>query len=63
MASGDRAESRLAGPTQLGTSTTTTTFYTVRLAAGDYFEVPSNYTGLIGGIFATAGTARVTLVT
>ena len=47
----------------LGTSTTTTTFYTVRLAAGDYFEVPSNYTGLIGGIFATAGTARVTLVT
>jgi len=47
----------------LGTSTTTTTFYTVRLSAGDYYEVPSNYTGLIGGIFATAGTARVTLVT
>jgi hypothetical protein len=47
----------------LGTSTTTTTFYTARLASGDYFEVPSNYTGLIGGIFATAGTARVTLVT
>jgi len=46
----------------LGTSTTTTTFYTVRLASGDYFEVPSNYTGLIGGIFATAGTARVTQV-
>jgi hypothetical protein len=47
----------------LGTSTTSTSLYTVRLASGDYFEVPSNYTGLIGGIFATAGTARVTLVT
>ena len=46
----------------LGTSTTTTTFYTVRLSSGDYFETPSNYTGLIGGIFATAGTARVTQV-
>ena len=47
----------------LGTATTSTTLYTVRLASGDYYEVPSNYTGLIGGIFATAGTARVTLVT
>jgi len=46
----------------LGTSTTSTSSYTVRLASGDYFEVPSNYTGLIGGIFATAGTARVTTV-
>jgi len=46
----------------LGTSTTSTTLYTARLSAGDYFEVPSNYTGLIGGIFATAGTARVTEV-
>jgi len=46
----------------LGTSTTTTSLYTVRLASGDYLEVPSNYTGLIGGIFATAGTARVTQV-
>jgi len=46
----------------LGTSTTSTSLYTVRLASGDYFEVPSNYTGLIGGIFATAGTARVTEV-
>jgi hypothetical protein len=45
----------------LGTATTTTTSsYTVRLSSGDYFEVPSNYTGLIGGLFATAGTARVT---
>lgn len=46
----------------LGTSTTSTSLYTVRLASGDYLEVPSNYTGLIGGIFATAGTARVTQV-
>ena len=47
----------------LGTGTTSTSSYTVRLSSGDYFEVPSNYTGLIGGIFATAGTARVTEVT
>ena len=46
----------------LGTATTSTSSYTVRLASGDYFEVPSNYTGLIGGIFATARTARVTQV-
>jgi len=46
----------------LGTATTSTSSYTVRLASGDYFEVPANYTGLIGGIFATAGTARVTQV-
>ena len=44
----------------LGAATTSTSLYTVRLASGDYFEVPANYTGLIGGIFATAGTARVT---
>ena len=47
----------------LGTATTSTSSYTVRLSSGDYYEVPSNYTGLIGGIFATAGTARVTEVT
>jgi hypothetical protein len=46
----------------LGTSTTSTSLYTARLSSGDYYEVPSNYTGLIGGIFATAGTARVTEV-
>jgi hypothetical protein len=44
----------------LGTATTSTSSYTVRLLANDYYEVPSNYTGLIGGIFSTAGTARVT---
>ena len=46
----------------LGTATTSASSYTVRLASGDYYEVPANYTGLIGGIFATAGTARVTEV-
>jgi hypothetical protein len=46
----------------LGTSTTTSSLYTVRLSAGDYYEVPFGYTGLVGGIFATAGTARVTQV-
>ena len=46
----------------LGTATASTTAFTVRLSAGDYYEVPFNYTGLIGGIFATAGTAEVTEV-
>ena len=49
-------------PITLGTGTTSTSSYTVRLSSGDYYEVPSNYTGLVGGIFATAGTARVTQV-
>ena len=44
----------------LGTATASTSVFTVRLSAGDYYEVPFNYTGLIGGIFATAGTAEVT---
>jgi hypothetical protein len=46
----------------LGTSTTTTSLYTARLSAGDYYEIPFEYTGLVGGLFATAGTARVTEV-
>jgi hypothetical protein len=46
----------------LGTATASTSVFTARLSAGDYYEVPFNYTGLIGGIFATAGTARVTQV-
>ena len=46
----------------LGTSTTTTSSYTARLSALDYYEVPFGYTGLVGGIFATAGTARVTQI-
>jgi len=44
----------------LGTATASTSAFSVRLSSGDYYEVPSNYTGLIGGIFATAGTAEVT---
>jgi hypothetical protein len=44
----------------LGTTTTSTSVYTIRLNSGDYYETPANYTGLIGGIFATAGTAEVT---
>ena len=44
----------------LGTATASTSVFSVRLSAGDYYEVPFNYTGLIGGIFATAGTAEVT---
>jgi len=44
----------------LGTATTSTSVYTIKLNSGDYYEVPSNYTGLIGGIFASAGTALVT---
>jgi len=43
----------------LGTATASTSAFSVRLSAGDYYEVPFNYTGLIGGIFATAGTASV----
>jgi hypothetical protein len=46
----------------LGTATASTSAFSVRLSAGDYYEVPFNYTGLIGGIFATAGTAEVTQV-
>ena len=46
----------------LGTATTSTSVFTARLSSGDYYEVPFNYTGLIGGIFATAGTAEVTEV-
>ena len=44
----------------LGTATASTSNFTTRLSAGDYYEIPFNYTGLIGGIFATAGTAEVT---
>ena len=46
----------------LGTGTTSTTSYTVSVGSGEYYEVPMNYTGLIGGIFGTAGTARVTIL-
>ena len=47
----------------LGTGTTSTTSYTVRLSSGDLFEMPVTYTGLVGGIFASSGTAYVTSLT
>lgn len=47
----------------LGTATTSTSSYTVKILPSVYYELPYNYTGLIGGIFATAGTARVTELT
>lgn len=46
----------------LGTGTTSTSSYTVSIGSGEYYEVPMNYTGLIGGIFGSAGTARVTVL-
>jgi hypothetical protein len=46
----------------LGTGTTSTTSYTVSIGSGEYYEIPMNYTGLIGGIFGSAGTARVTVL-
>jgi hypothetical protein len=46
----------------LGTATTSTSSYTVSIGSGEYYEVPMNYTGLIGGIFGTAGTAKVTVL-
>jgi hypothetical protein len=44
----------------LGTATTSTSQYTTRLSGGDYYELPYNYTGQVGYIFGSAGTARVT---
>ena len=46
----------------LGTQTTSTTSYTVSVGSGEYYEVPMNYTGLIGGILGSAGTAKVTVL-
>lgn len=44
-----------------GSGTASATNYTVRLNVGDYLEV-ERYTGIVKGIFASAGTARVTVV-
>jgi len=44
----------------IGTATTSTSQYATRLSGGDYYELPYNYTGQIGYIFGSAGTARVT---
>jgi len=45
-----------------GSGTASTTNYSVKLATGDYLEVPQ-YTGQLTAIFASAGTARVTEIT
>jgi hypothetical protein len=47
----------------LASGTASATNYTVKLAAGDYYEVPAGYLGIVVAIFATAGTARVTELT
>lgn len=41
-------------------TTASTSVFGAKLNSGDYYEVPFNYNGFIGGIFATAGTAEVT---
>lgn len=48
----------------LSGGTATTSSYTVKVAAGGYFEVPFGYTGAITGLWASAtGNARVTQLT
>lgn len=45
-------------------STASTSNFTVKLAPGDYYEVPFNYTGAIDGIWDSAtGNARITELT
>ena len=45
-------------------ATASTTSFTVKMAAGSYFEVPFNYTGAIDGIWSSAtGSARITELT
>ena len=47
----------------LGSRTTvSTTNYTNRIASGAFWQVPSGFIGAVQGIFAAAGTARVTEV-
>lgn len=44
-----------------GSGTSSTTNYSLQLAANDYFEIPAHYTGVLKGIWASAtGNARVT---
>lgn len=43
----------------LGSGTASSTNYSVKLNSGDYLEL-DKYTGVITGIFLSAGTARVT---
>ena len=45
-------------------ATASATSYTVKMAAGGYYEVPFGYTGIMDGIWASAnGSARVTEIT
>jgi len=45
----------------VGAGTSSSTAHTVQLLAGDYYEVPYGYTGILKGIWASAtGSARVT---
>jgi len=46
----------------LGSGTASTTNYSLRLSAGDFYEL-DKYTGGVNAIFSTAGTARVTEIT
>lgn len=46
----------------LGSGTVSTTNYTAKVPAGALYEVPADYVGIVTGIFAAAGTARVTEV-
>jgi hypothetical protein len=45
-----------------GSGTASTTNYSVRLLGGDYLEI-DKYAGQVNGIFASAGTARITDIT
>jgi hypothetical protein len=45
-----------------GAGTASTTNYSVKLFSGDYLEI-NQYVGQVTGIFASAGTARVTEIT
>lgn len=51
---------------KLGSTATATTSFTVKLASGDYYEVPASYSGVIDGILASgpvgSGTVLVTEV-
>lgn len=50
----------------LGTTATTTTNYTIQMAANSSYEIPFGFTGQIRGIWASdpnAGAARVTEIT
>lgn len=47
----------------LGTGTASTTNYSAKITPNSYWELPFKFTGDIKGIFASAGTARITILT